>query len=255
VTAVRLDRLSVGYRGRPVLAELSVEVGHQEILVLLGSSGCGKSTLLRTIAGLQPALAGQLTVNGEPVRGPSGQRTLVFQDDALLPWRSVRRNVELPLAVRRVPRRRRRAIAESWIERVGLAGWADRLPGELSGGMRQRAQLARTLAGSATLLLMDEPFGALDATTRTAMQRLLVEAWQSQPATILFVTHDVTEALALGDRIAVLSANGLADLIDVPTPRTPAQSDPIHRDITDRLLAALGSAVSKGTEGADSGRE
>jgi NitT/TauT family transport system ATP-binding protein len=255
VTEVRLDRVSIGYRGRPVLAELSLTVGDQEILVLLGSSGCGKSTLLRTIAGLQPTLAGRLTVDGVPVHGPSGRCTLVFQDDALLPWRSVRRNVELPLAVRGVPRRRRRALAESWIERVGLADYADRLPGELSGGMRQRAQLARTLAGGATLLLMDEPFGALDATTRAAMQRLLVEVWRSQPATIVFVTHDVAEAMALGDRIAVLSPTGLTDLVDVPAPRTPTQPEPTHRELSDRLLAALGSAISKGTEGADSDRD
>jgi NitT/TauT family transport system ATP-binding protein len=235
---VRVDGLRVGYRGRPVLGELSLDVGAREILVVVGESGCGKSTLLRTLAGLQPPLAGQVLVDGEPVRGPGRDRILVFQDDGLLPWRSVRSNVELPLAIRRVPRARRRQGAASWLDRVGLADSADRLPRQLSGGMRQRAQLARALAGEPRLLLMDEPFGALDAQTRPAMQRLLVDVWRAHPRTVVFVTHDVDEALALGDRIAVLSPTGptgLAELVEVPHPRS-GHPDPTTRD---QILAAL----------------
>jgi NitT/TauT family transport system ATP-binding protein len=246
VSGLRVSGLRVGYRGRPVLGELTLEVAPAEILVVLGPSGCGKSTLLRTLAGLATPLAEQVLVDGEPVRGPGGDRILVFQDDGLLPWRSVRRNVELPLAIRRVPRARRRREAASWLDRVGLADSAHRLPHQLSGGMRQRAQLARALAGEPRVLLMDEPFGALDAQTRAAMQRLLVDVWLAQPRTIVFVTHDLDEALALGDRIAVLSpaggpttAPGLAVLIDVPAPRAPQPDDPTYRATRDRVLAAL----------------
>jgi NitT/TauT family transport system ATP-binding protein len=236
--AVELAGLRIGYPGHPVLEHLDLTVANGEVRVLLGPSGCGKSTLLRTIAGLQPPLAGEVQVTGEPVHGPSGERVLVFQDDGLLPWRSVRRNVELPMAIRRVPRARRRAAALRWLERVGLTEAADRLPRQLSGGMRQRAQLARALAGEPSLLLMDEPFGALDAQTRTAMQHLLVEVWQAAPCTIVFVTHDVDEALALGDRITVLRPSG-GQLIDVPAPRAPAPDHPDYRGARARVLAAL----------------
>jgi NitT/TauT family transport system ATP-binding protein len=236
--AVRLAGLRIGYPGHPVLEQLDLTVADGEIRVLLGPSGCGKSTLLRTIAGLQPPLAGEVQVTGAPVHGPSGERVLVFQDDGLLPWRSVRRNVELPMAIRRVSRARRRATALHWLERVGLTESADRLPRQLSGGMRQRVQLARALAGGPRLLLMDEPFGALDAQTRTAMQALLVEVWRAAPRTIVFVTHDIDEALALGDRITVLRPDG-GELIDVPAPRAPVPDHPDYRGVRTRVLAAL----------------
>lgn len=236
--AVELAGVRIGYPGHPVLDELDLRVADGEIRVLLGPSGCGKSTLLRTIAGLQPPLAGRVAVTGRPVSGPSGERVLIFQDDGLLPWRSVRRNVELPMAIRGLPRAKRRATALDWLDRVGLTDSADRLPRQLSGGMRQRAQLARALAGEPKLLLMDEPFGALDAQTRTAMQRLLVEVWRTTPRTIVFVTHDVDEALALGDRITVLRPSG-GQLIDVPTPRAPVPDHPDYRGTRTRVLAAL----------------
>jgi len=252
-----IDRLVVGYRDRPVLGEVSVRLAEREILVLVGPSGCGKSTLLRTLAGLAAPLSGRALVDGEPVHGPGRDRVLVFQDDGLLPWRSVRRNVVLPLVIGRVPRARRRAEADRWLARVGLLDAAHRLPRELSGGMRQRAQLARALAGGPGLLLMDEPFGALDAQTRAAMQRLLIEVWRAHPRTIVFVTHDIDEALALGDRIAVLRPGlageparpGIAELIDVPAPRD-GRRDPGLRG---RVLAALASGT-RGPEHADSTR-
>jgi NitT/TauT family transport system ATP-binding protein len=245
--ALRLERVPVGHQGRAVLRDLSVAIGEREILVVLGPSGCGKSTLLRTIAGLQAPLAGRVLVDGVPVRGPSGDRTLVFQDDGLLPWRTVRRNVELPLAIRRTPRAERRRQAASWLDRVGLTEAADRLPRQLSGGMRQRAQLARTLAGEPRLILMDEPFGALDTQTRSAMQQLLIEVWQRHPHTIVFVTHDVDEALAIGDRIAVLSdaEAATAALIEVPAPRAPHPDDPTYRDARVRIVAALGRTAAR----------
>jgi NitT/TauT family transport system ATP-binding protein len=252
--AVRLERLDVGYQGQPVLRELSLTVRAREILVVLGPSGCGKSTLLRTIAGLQPPVAGEVLVDGVPVRGPGQGRALVFQDDGLLPWRTVARNVELPMAIRGVARGRRRTVAREWIERVGLAGSETRLPRQLSGGMRQRAQLARTLAGEPRIVLMDEPFGALDTQTRSTMQRLLVDVWRQTDATVVFVTHDVDEALALADRIVVLSLNGPAvgEVVEVPDPRASTADDPGRRRLREHVLDALNRAVGRAT-GAPSG--
>ncbi len=166
MSALRIENLSVHYGPRTVLSGIDLDVAENEILAVTGPSGCGKSTLLRTLAGLLPATSGRILSGGEPISGTSAERALVFQDDGLLPWRSVRRNVELPLAIRRVPRSRRRADAESWLAQVGLEGFENHLPRELSGGMRQRVQLARTLAGSPRVVLADEPFGALDAQTR-----------------------------------------------------------------------------------------
>ena len=216
---LRLDAVSLGYEGRPVVEDLSLDVEPGEILVVVGSSGCGKSTLLRAIAGLLRPLSGVIAVDGQAVRSPCADRALVFQDDALLPWRTARRNVELPLAIRGVPRDERLRSAAEWLRRVGLAGHEDRLPGQLSGGMRQRVQLARALAGEPRVICMDEPFGALDAQTRASMQRLLVEAWQTTGCTVVFVTHDVDEALAIGDRIAVLGPGGVTAQHRVPRPR------------------------------------
>lgn len=216
-----IDRLHVGYGDTMVLQDLSLEISSGEILVVVGPSGCGKSTLLRALAELLTPAGGRILVDGTPVGGTSGERALVFQDDGLLPWRSVRRNVELPLAIRKLSKVERRATAESWIAQVGLAGYEHRLPGELSGGMRQRVQLARTLAGTPRVVLADEPFGALDAQTRVAMQRLLVEVWQQHPTTVVFVTHDVDEALFLGDRVAVLGRDGrLVTVVESPAART-----------------------------------
>ena len=241
---VRLERLDIGYQGRPVLRGLDLTVRPREILVVLGPSGCGKSTLLRTIAGLQPALSGEVVIDGTPVRGPGEGRALVFQDDGLLPWRTVARNVELPLAIRGVGRAERRRVSRDWIERVGLAGSEGRLPRQLSGGMRQRAQLARTLAGEPRIVLMDEPFGALDTQTRSTMQRLLVDVWHQTRSTVVFVTHDVDEALTLADRIVVLSLNAPAvgAIVEVPGPRAATPGDPARRGLRDRVLGALESA-------------
>ncbi|ANZ39623.1 nitrate ABC transporter ATP-binding protein [Lentzea guizhouensis] len=195
--------LTVGYGRSTVLADFSLDVGTGEFVVVAGPSGCGKSTLLRAVAGLVP-FGGSISVSGQPVDGPSRDRALVFQEDGLLPWRSALRNVELPLSLQGVPRAQRRALASSWLERVGLAGFEDYLPRELSGGMRQRVQLARTLAQQPSVVLMDEPFGALDAQTRASMQELVTEVLSG--TTTLFVTHDVDEAVLLGDRVVVLGA-------------------------------------------------
>ncbi|WP_327151517.1 ABC transporter ATP-binding protein [Nocardia sp. NBC_01329] len=235
--SLRLDALSLSYTGDPVIERLSLDVRPGEILVLTGPSGCGKSTVLRALAGLLPPDSGRILADGEPVITTSRDRAVVFQDNALLPWRSVRANIELALRLRGEPKAGRRATADRWIEEVGLTGFADFLPKSLSGGMRQRVQLARGLAGAPRAVMMDEPFGALDTQTRATMQRLLIETWRTHPTTIVFVTHDVDEALLLGDRVAVLGRAGkpLRALIDVPNPRAAADRQPQR----DRLVEAL----------------
>ncbi|MBD3145927.1 ABC transporter ATP-binding protein [Microbispora bryophytorum] len=219
--AIRLEGVALGYGRHAVLEDLRLDIAPGEVLVIVGPSGSGKSTVLRAIAGLLAPRAGRVLAEGVPVTGPSADRAMVFQDDALLPWRTVLRNVELPLRIRGVPRRQRRTAAASWIARVGLAGCEDRLPRELSGGMRQRVQLARSLAGAPRAVLMDEPFGALDAQTRGEMQRLLLDVLRDTLATVVFVTHDVDEALLLADRVVVLGRGGIGCVLRVPDPRTP----------------------------------
>ncbi len=218
---LRLDNVALSYGAAPVISELSLEIRPGEILVLTGPSGCGKSTVLRALAGLLRPEAGRVLADGNQVVGPSRDRAVVFQDNALLPWRTVRSNIELALRLRGHPRTGRRERADRWIDEVGLTGFGDYLPKSLSGGMRQRVQLARGLAGAPRAVLMDEPFGALDSPTRATMQRLLVDTWRGHPATVVFVTHDVDEALLLGDRIAILGRAGrpLRTLAEVPRPR------------------------------------
>ncbi|MET9361171.1 ABC transporter ATP-binding protein [Streptomyces sp. NPDC006632] len=223
--------------GPPVLGALDLRVTPGEVLTVVGPSGCGKSTLLRTLAGLLPALGGRITQDGRPVTRPDADRALVFQHDALLPWRTVRANIELPLAIRRVPRDERRTAAAEWLDRVELSGHATKLPHQLSGGQRQRIQLARALAGRPRAVLMDEPFGALDAHTRSGMQDLLVDILGESGATVVFVTHDVDEALHLGDRVALLAA-GL--VLPVPHPRQrDAAGAPATTALRRRVLASL----------------
>jgi len=235
---LELDRIRLSYTGEPVVDGLSLTVQPGEILVLTGPSGCGKSTVLRALAGLLKPDAGRVLADGELVTTTSRDRGMVFQDSALLPWRTVRSNIELALQLRGVPRAGRRERAERWIDEVGLTGFADYLPKSLSGGMRQRVQLARGLAGAPRAVLMDEPFGALDAKTRHAMQALLIDTWQAHPTTIVFVTHDVDEALALGDRVAVLGRAGqpLRALLDVPSPRDAEIS---RTELRAEILGAL----------------
>ncbi|MGN5379779.1 ABC transporter ATP-binding protein [Streptomyces sp. MUSC 14] len=232
----------LGRPGAPVLSGVDLDVAPGEILTVVGPSGCGKSTLLRTLAGLLPVLGGTAEADGTLLTGPSADRALVFQEDALLPWRTLRGNVELPLAISGVPRGERRARAESWLERVGLSAQAGQLPHRVSGGQRQRAQLARALADSPRAVLMDEPFGALDAQTRSGMQDLLVDVLRGTGATVVFVTHDVDEALFLGDRVALLGSGRVAAVRDVPGPRDRGAVDaPARVALRRDILTSLGS--------------
>ncbi|MFE9453634.1 ABC transporter ATP-binding protein [Streptomyces sp. NPDC006739] len=241
-TRLSLRAASLGRPGAPVLHDLDLDITPGEILTVVGPSGCGKSTLLRTLAGLLLPLAGTVEQDGSPVSGPSADRALVFQEDSLLPWRTLRANVELPLAIQGVPRPERRSRAEAWLERVQLGAQAKQLPHRVSGGQRQRAQLARALAGSPRAVLMDEPFGALDAQTRAGMQDLLVEVLHGTGATVVFVTHDVDEALFLGDRVALLGSGRPAAVRAVPRPRErAAHDDPARVALRRDVLTSLGT--------------
>lgn len=226
--AIDVSELSVHYRGagRPVLDELSVRIEASTFLGVLGPSGCGKSTLLNCIAGFVRPTTGAVTCGGAVVAGPARERGMVFQRDVLFPWASVAGNIGFALRSARVPRRRRRDQILSLVDRVGLdSGILDRLPHELSGGMRQRVGIARSLAGSPRVLLMDEPFGALDALTRQQMQDLITDLWEHSQITIVFVTHDVDEAIRIASSILVMDASGaiVAHLPNpIPRPRPAA---------------------------------
>ena len=195
-------------RGRAVLAldDVSLDVREREFVALLGPSGCGKSTLLYLIGGFLPTEIGRILIDGKPVAGPGPDRGIVFQHFALFPWKTVRANILYGLERAGLPRDERERRAQAYIDLVGLKGFEDSYPSQLSGGMKQRTALARTLAFDPKILLMDEPFGALDAQTRSLMQAELLGIWQRTPKTVIFVTHDVQEAVYLADRVAVMSA-------------------------------------------------
>jgi NitT/TauT family transport system ATP-binding protein len=195
-------------RGREVLAldDVSLEIGNREFVALLGPSGCGKSTLLYLIGGFLPVETGAIRVDGKLVAGPGPDRGIVFQHFALFPWKTVRGNILYGLERQGLSKEEREKRVKEFIELVGLHGFEDSFPSQLSGGMKQRTAIARTLAFDPTILLMDEPFGALDAQTRGLMQGELLRIWRRTPKTVLFVTHDVQEAVFLADRVAVMSA-------------------------------------------------
>jgi len=195
-------------RGREVLAldQISIEIANREFVALLGPSGCGKSTLLYLIGGFLPVETGSISVDGIPVVGPGPDRGIVFQHFALFPWKTVRGNVLYGLERQGMRKEEREKRAMDFIQLVGLQGFEDSYPAQLSGGMKQRTAIARTLAFDPKILLMDEPFGALDAQTRGLMQSELLRIWQRTPKTVIFVTHDVQEAVYLADRVAVMSA-------------------------------------------------
>jgi NitT/TauT family transport system ATP-binding protein len=196
------------------------EPGVGEFRVFLGPSGCGKSTILNIVAGLFPPTTGTALVRGAPVTGPGPDRGMVFQSYSSYPWLTVLDNVAFGLMLRGVPRRDREAAARTWIKKVGLEGTEKKYPRQLSGGMRQRVAIARTLAARPQIILMDEPFGALDVQTRLGMQNLINELWEEIEGTILFVTHDIAEAVYLADKIHILSA-GPGTIVDEVTVDLP----------------------------------
>ncbi len=226
---LRIQEVTVAFRARRggeivAIDRLSLDVADREIISIVGPSGCGKSTLLRLIAGLLRPSSGEIRLDGRQVLDPGADRGMVFQSYTLFPWLTVQGNVEFGPRLRGVAEGERREAARRFIGMVGLTGFEHAYPKELSGGMMQRVAIARALANDPEVLLMDEPFGALDAQTRAFMGELLLDIWQKTPKTILFVTHDIEEALFLGDRVYVMTARPgrfRAEVsLTLPRPRT-----------------------------------
>ncbi len=228
-------------RAHEALQAIDLEVSAGEFLVLLGPSGCGKSTLLYLMAGLERQTVGDIAWYGDPVTGPSPDRSLIFQESSLFPWLNVRDNVAFGLRIRGESDVQRRAAAEDTLARVGLAGLGDKRPSELSGGMRQRVAVARALAMRPRLLLMDEPFAALDVQTRRKMQDFLLDTWRDSGASVVFVTHSIDEAIALADRVCVFTSRPgrikATVPITLPRPRDPfaPASVALQRELTGYL--------------------
>ncbi len=212
------------------LSDVSLSIRANEFVSIIGPSGCGKTTLLKMIDGLIPYDSGTIVVGGTPVTGPGPDRAVVFQSFALLPWRTVLANVEFSLELRQLSKEERTKTARDYLKRVGLADFENHYPHELSGGMQQRAGLARALAVNPAILLMDEPFGAVDAQTRQLLQEELLELWQRERKTVIFVTHSMDEAVYLSDRVVVMSPRPgkVAEILDVPLPR-PRVSEQVRR--------------------------
>lgn len=206
------------------LDRVSLDIADNEFITVVGPSGCGKSTLMNILAGLETCTSGEAIVDGRAVSGPGPDRGVIFQQYALFPWLTVRQNVEFGLKTARVPTAERRERAQHFIQMVGLEQFADALPKMLSGGMKQRCAIARAYAVDPSILLMDEPFGALDALTRVKLQEQLLDTWSQEKRTVMFITHDVDEAVFLANRVIVMAARPgrIFDIIDVdlPYPRT-----------------------------------
>jgi NitT/TauT family transport system ATP-binding protein len=244
--AVALGNVSKTYAGGVhALDAVSVEFPRGKLTSLLGPSGCGKTTLLKIIAGLLPATSGEVRVNGKPVTGPGPERAFVFQDFALMPWESVLGNVAFGLELRGIGKAERNQTARHYIAEVGLAGFEDKYPHELSGGMRQRVGLARALAVKADVLLMDEPFSAVDEQTRRKFQEDLLRLREIEKKTFIFVTHSIEEAVYVSDRIVLLSTRP-GRISQVITPDIPRDGDvdgirrhPVYLDTVDAIWRGL----------------
>jgi NitT/TauT family transport system ATP-binding protein len=232
-----LDNISQVYRRKnsngevpsefTALSNVNLKVKNGEFVAIVGPSGCGKSTLLDILAGLNKPSSGEIHIDGKKITGPALDRGIVLQGYALFPWRTVRKNVEFGLEIKNVPKEERREISSHFIRLVGLEGFENRYPLELSGGMKQRVAIARALAYDPEVLLMDEPFAAVDAQTREALQDELLRIWDETKKTIIFVTHSIDEAVYLADRVAVLTTNPgtIREIVSTNLPRPRCTSD------------------------------
>ncbi len=246
-----------GRDGRPmeILKTIDLEIADGEFVAIVGPSGCGKSTLLNFVAGLLPVQRGEVQVLGTPAHDSNPNVGYMFQHHALMPWRTLLRNAEIGLELRGVPKGVRREQVRGILRDLGLAGFESHYPSEISGGMRQRASLARTLATDPRILLMDEPFGALDAQTKVLIHEMFLAAWEAKRRTVVFVTHDLGEAIALADRILVMSARPgiiLADhRVNIPRPRNLSHlhTDPRYAEYHDKLWEQLRGEAIKAMAG------
>jgi NitT/TauT family transport system ATP-binding protein len=232
------------------LRDISLSVSSGEFVALLGPSGCGKSTLLELIAGLEPITSGEVRIDDSPVTGPNPNAVMVFQEHSLFPWLNVEDNVAFGLKMKGVELAERRRRAGEVLERVRLSKFAKHFPHQLSGGMKQRVSIARALVGNPAFILMDEPFAALDFQTRVLMQQFLLEIWSGFRSTILFVTHQIDEAVLLSDRVVVFSAGPGRILEDVriELPRPRSYTDPAFNDYRTRLTAHMEREVMRTQE-------
>lgn len=234
-------------RAVSALEDVDLEVAPGEFVVLIGPSGCGKSTLLSLVAGLEEITAGAIEHDGHPVGPPGPDRCMIFQQASLYPWLSVADNVTFGPRLNGMPKQERRDLAARLLRSVGLAHAVDQRPGELSGGMRQRVAIARALAMEPQILLMDEPFAALDVQTRSKLQDHVTNVWRESGASVLFVTHHIDEAIALADRIVVFTAapGRIKEIVPVDLPRPRNPRDPAVHEIHDRLLDLLRDEVDR----------
>ncbi|SLN61956.1 ABC transporter ATP-binding protein [Roseisalinus antarcticus] len=248
---INLDGVSVRYDPNVdelALNDITLRIPAGQFVCIVGKSGGGKSTLVRTLAGLVKPSQGSLTVGGKAVEGPGEDRGMVFQEDTVFPWLRVQDNVEFGLRARSMPKQERSRKAQEWLAAVGLADAAGKWPRELSGGMRKRVALATVFATEPETLIMDEPFGALDFVTRSVLHSVLLDLWRQTETTIVFVTHDIEEALVLGDRILIVSDGGILADLDCPLPRPRLEderSSPEALAITREIVRRLG--LSAGT--------
>ncbi|WP_090985061.1 ABC transporter ATP-binding protein [Paenibacillus sp. CF384] len=249
-----LSHLKADLQPVSALQNINLEVKQGEFMVIVGPSGCGKSTLLDLLAGLTTPNSGQILMDGKPIKGPNLERGIVFQQYALFPWKTALANVEFGLETKGVPRKERREIARKYIYLVGLAGFENRYPHELSGGMKQRIAIARSLAYDPEVLLMDEPFAALDAQTRETLQTELLRIWEATKKTIIFITHGIEEAVYLGQRVAVMTSRPgrIKQIIDVPfqsrTTEEDLRSNPEFVRIRHQIWDLLKDEVSRAQE-------
>jgi len=250
MTALRIDRVSRTFPARQgnaptrALEPTDLSVGNNDFVTILGPSGCGKSTLLRIIAGLDRPTTGRVILDGQEITGPGADRGMVFQSYTLFPWLTVRDNIAYGLRERGVSQAERGSIADGYIHRVGLTGFENHWPKQLSGGMQQRTAIARALANDPKILLLDEPFGALDNQTRALMQEMLLGIWEREQKTVLFVTHDIEEAIFLGNRVIVMSARPgrikAEIVIDLPHPRSyKIKTTPGFISLKERLVEEI----------------
>ncbi|XVH31275.1 ABC transporter ATP-binding protein [Haloferacaceae archaeon DSL9] len=249
-TKVQIDGVGKEFRSGidvvEALAGVDFAVRDGEFVCIVGPSGCGKTTLFRIIAGLEAATTGRVVLNGAPVDGPGTDMGIVFQEYHLFPWRTVAGNVRFGLEQQGVPRKARRERTQRMIDLVGLDGSEGAYPSALSGGMKQRVAIARALAVDPDLLLMDEPFGSVDAQTKEMLQRELLDVWQQTGKTVLFVTHDIAEAVTLADRVVVMAADPgrVNEIVDIELQRPRSRTDPVFGEYVERLRELIGAGAA-----------